>query len=185
MHQRRVSTPRGRPALLPHGLGKPLRVLVFTQGESQKIAQDAGADSFGSDELIKKIEEGWLEFDIAIATPDMMPKIGKLGKILGRKVLEELAGIVTPETILRWHRQLVARHWDYSSRCKVGGRPTVTEEIVELVLRLAKESPTCPRRLGNMSATAVPASLREVMATISTPGRGEGAAATSQKPELK
>ena len=74
-------------ALLPNGLGKPLRVLVFTQGEAQKIAQDAGADSVGGDEVIKKIEEGWLEFDIAVATPDMMPKIGRLGKILGRKGL--------------------------------------------------------------------------------------------------
>ena len=74
-------------ALLPNGLGKPLRVLVFAQGEAQKIAQEAGADSVGGDELAKKIEGGWLEFDIAIATPDMMPKIGKLGKILGRKGL--------------------------------------------------------------------------------------------------
>jgi large subunit ribosomal protein L1 len=74
-------------ALLPNGLGKPLRVLVFAQGEAQKIAQDAGADSVGGDEVIKKIEGGWLEFDIAVATPDMMPKIGKLGKILGRKGL--------------------------------------------------------------------------------------------------
>jgi len=74
-------------ALLPNGLGKPLRVLVFAQGEAQKIAQEAGADSVGGDEVIKKIEEGWLEFDIAVATPDMMPKIGKLGKILGRKGL--------------------------------------------------------------------------------------------------
>ncbi len=74
-------------ALLPNGLGKPLRVLVFAQGEAQKIAQDAGADSVGSDDIAKKIEEGWLDFDVAIATPDMMPKIGKLGKILGRKGL--------------------------------------------------------------------------------------------------
>jgi len=74
-------------ALLPNGLGKPLRVLVFAQGEAQKIAQEAGADSVGGDEVVKKIEEGWLEFDIAVATPDMMPKIGKLGKILGRKGL--------------------------------------------------------------------------------------------------
>jgi len=74
-------------ALLPNGLGKPVRVLVFAQGEAQKIAQDAGADSAGGDEVIKKIQEGWLEFDIAVATPDMMPKIGKLGKILGRKGL--------------------------------------------------------------------------------------------------
>ncbi len=74
-------------ALLPNGLGKPLRVLVFAQGEAQKIAQDAGADSVGGEDIAKKIEEGWLEFDIAIATPDMMPRIGKLGKILGRKGL--------------------------------------------------------------------------------------------------
>jgi large subunit ribosomal protein L1 len=74
-------------ALLPNGLGKPLRVLVFAQGEAQKIAQDAGADSVGGEDIAKKIEEGWLDFDIAIATPDMMPRIGKLGKILGRKGL--------------------------------------------------------------------------------------------------
>ncbi|MEE8469876.1 MAG: 50S ribosomal protein L1 [Dehalococcoidia bacterium] len=74
-------------ALLPHGLGKTVRILVFTQGESEKVAQDAGADYVGGDEFIKKIEDGWLEFDVAIATPDMMPKIGKLGKILGRRGL--------------------------------------------------------------------------------------------------
>jgi len=74
-------------ALLPNGLGKQVRVLVFTQGESERAAQDAGADYVGGDDLVKKIEDGWLEFDIAIATPDMMPKISKLGKILGRRGL--------------------------------------------------------------------------------------------------
>ncbi len=74
-------------ALLPHGLGKRVRVLVFAQGEAERIAQQAGADVVGGDELIKKVEEGWLEFDTAIATPDMMGKVGKLGKILGRKGL--------------------------------------------------------------------------------------------------
>ncbi|MBE0479628.1 MAG: 50S ribosomal protein L1 [Dehalococcoidia bacterium] len=74
-------------ALLPHGLGKAVRVLVFAQGEAERIARDAGADHAGGDELIKKIEEGWLDFDVAIAIPDMMPKIGKLGKILGRRGL--------------------------------------------------------------------------------------------------
>jgi putative transposase len=64
------------------------------------------------------------------------------GKILGRKMLNELATIVTPETILRWHRELVARHWDYSHRRKRAGRPPVAQEIVELVLRMAKENPT-------------------------------------------
>ena len=74
-------------ALLPHGLGKTVRVLVFAQGEAAKSAQAAGADVVGSDDLIKKIEEGWLEFDTAIATPDLMGKVGKLGKTLGRKGL--------------------------------------------------------------------------------------------------
>ena len=74
-------------ALLPNGLGKKVRVLVFAQGEAVKIAEGAGADVVGGDDLIKKIEEGWLEFDTTIATPDMMGKVGKLGKILGRKGL--------------------------------------------------------------------------------------------------
>ncbi len=74
-------------APLPHGLGKQVRVLVFTQGEGERIAREAGADFVGSEELVKQIEGGWLEFDVAIATPDVMPKISKLGKILGRRGL--------------------------------------------------------------------------------------------------
>lgn len=74
-------------ALLPNGLGKQVRVLVFAQGEGVKLANDAKADYVGSDDIIKQIEEGWLDFDITIATPDMMGKVGKLGKILGRKGL--------------------------------------------------------------------------------------------------
>ncbi|MDP2719989.1 MAG: 50S ribosomal protein L1 [Dehalococcoidia bacterium] len=73
--------------LLPHGLGKVVRILVFSQGEGAKIALDAGADYVGGDDIAKKIEEGWLEFDIAIATPDIMGRVGRLGKILGRRGL--------------------------------------------------------------------------------------------------
>ncbi|MFC2057203.1 50S ribosomal protein L1 [Chloroflexota bacterium] len=73
--------------LLPHGLGKKVRVLVFAQGEAVKIAEASGADFVGGDELIQKIEGGWLDFDTAIATPDMMGKVGKLGKALGRSGL--------------------------------------------------------------------------------------------------
>ena len=88
--------------LLPHGLGKEVRVLVFAQGEAEKIAKDAGADVVGGDELVKKIEGGWLEFDTAAATPDMMGKVGKLGKILGRKGLmpNPKAGTVVAATDL-------------------------------------------------------------------------------------
>jgi len=74
-------------ALLPHGLGKQVRVLVFAQGEAERAARDSGADFVGNEDLIKKVEEGWTEFDIAMATPDMMSKISKLGKVLGRKGL--------------------------------------------------------------------------------------------------
>ncbi len=74
-------------AILPHGLGKKVRVLVFAQGEAEMIATTAGADFVGGDDLIKKIEDGWLDFDTAIATPDLMGKVGKLGKILGKKGL--------------------------------------------------------------------------------------------------
>ena len=74
-------------ALLPHGLGKEVRVLVFTQGEGVRVAEEAGADYVGGDELIKRIEEGWFDFDVAIATPDMMGKVGRLGKFLGRRGL--------------------------------------------------------------------------------------------------
>ncbi len=74
-------------ALLPNGLGKTVRVLVFAQGEAAMIAQESGADFVGSDDLVKKIEGGWFDFDVAIATPDMMGKVGKLGKLLGRRGL--------------------------------------------------------------------------------------------------
>jgi len=74
-------------ALLPSGLGKTVRVLVFAQGEAARVATEAGADYVGDDDLVKKIEGGWLDFDVSISTPDMMGKVGKLGKVLGRKGL--------------------------------------------------------------------------------------------------
>lgn len=73
---------RGTVAL-PHGVGKVVRVLVFAKGEKEKEALDAGADFAGSDEYIEKIQNGWLEFDKTIATPDMMGSVSKLGRVLG------------------------------------------------------------------------------------------------------
>ena len=72
---------------LPHGLGKKVNVAVITKGEKTKEAEEAGADVVGSDELIQKIQSGWLEFDVLITSPDMMGQVGKLGKILGGKGL--------------------------------------------------------------------------------------------------
>ena len=69
--------------VLPHGVGKVVRVIVFAKGEKEKEAREAGADHVGSDEYIAKIQEGWMDFDKAIATPDMMSSVGKLGRILG------------------------------------------------------------------------------------------------------
>ncbi|MCX5992851.1 MAG: 50S ribosomal protein L1 [Chloroflexi bacterium] len=74
-------------ALLPNGLGKQVRVVVFAQGEGARLASDAGVEYVGADDLVKKIEDGWMDFDVSIATPDMMGKVGKLGKILGRRGL--------------------------------------------------------------------------------------------------
>lgn len=73
--------------VLPNGLGKVLRVLVFTEGEAVGVARDAGADFVGSDDLIKQIEGGWTDFDVAIATREMMGKVGRLGRILGPRGL--------------------------------------------------------------------------------------------------
>ena len=93
LHLRTSSDPRHADqlvrgvALLPHGLGKEIRVLVFASGEGASIATNSGADYVGDDDLIDKVAEGWLDFDVAIATPDLMGKISKLGRVLGRKGL--------------------------------------------------------------------------------------------------
>lgn len=73
--------------VLPHGLGKTVRVLVFSDGEGARLAKENGADFVADDELIKKIQEGWADFDVAIATSDVMAKVGRLGRVLGPRGL--------------------------------------------------------------------------------------------------
>ncbi len=90
--------------VLPHGVGKQVRVLAFAEGETAEIARLAGADYVGADDLIKKIEEGWVEFDVAVATPPIMGRIGRLGRVLGRKGLmpnPRTGTVVAPEDLPR------------------------------------------------------------------------------------
>ena len=85
--------------VLPHGTGKKVRVAVFCKGENEKAVKEQGADFVGSEELVKKINSGWLDFDVAIASPDMMKEISRLGRVLGPRGLmpSVKAGTVTPD----------------------------------------------------------------------------------------
>ena len=102
---------------LPHGTGKQVRVLVFAQGEAAAKAREAGADYVAdSDEWIKKIQGGWLDFDIAIATPDMMPKVGRLGRILGPRGLmpsPKSGTVVKPDDLPRVIQEVKAGRVEY------------------------------------------------------------------------
>ncbi len=90
--------------LLPSGSGKAVRIVVFAEGEAAKHAEEAGADHVGSDDLVKRVEEGWFEFDVAMAIPQMMGKVGRLGKILGPRGLmpnPKTGTVVQPEDLQR------------------------------------------------------------------------------------
>jgi large subunit ribosomal protein L1 len=106
--------------VLPHGIGKSQRVLVFAQGDNVKVATAAGADHVGGKELADKIKEGWLEFDVAIATPDMMGVVGPLGRVLGPRGLmpSPRAGTVTQD-VANTVREYKAGKVEF--RCDAGG----------------------------------------------------------------
>lgn len=86
-------------AKLPHGTGKKIRILVFAKGDKEAQAREAGADFVGAEDMVQKIQEGWLDFDKAIATPDMMPKVASIAKILGPRGMmpSPKVGTVTPD----------------------------------------------------------------------------------------
>jgi large subunit ribosomal protein L1 len=100
--------------VLPHGTGKSVRVLVLTKGEKEREAKEAGADFAGSDEWIKKLNEGWMDIDVIVATPDMMGEVGKLGRILGPRGLmpNPRSGTVTMD-VARAVREVKAGKIEY------------------------------------------------------------------------
>ena len=141
---------------LPHGLGKDVTVAVFAKGDAAREAQEAGADYVGADDLAKKVEEGFTDFDVAIATPDMMPVVGKLGRILGpqgkmpnpkvgtvttdvRKAVEESkAGKVEYRTDRTAIVHLVIGKADFDERKLLENYAAVVEELIRAKPSAAK-----------------------------------------------
>ncbi len=131
--------------LLPHGLGKQVRVLVFADGEAAKIAESAGADIIADDEVIARIaNEGWTDFDVALAVPDMMRKIGRLGRVLGRKGLmpnPKAGTLVQPEDIPRAIEEARAGRIEFRN-----------DKTANIHIPIGKVSFSEEQLLGNMAA---------------------------------
>jgi large subunit ribosomal protein L1 len=132
--------------VLPHGTGKSVRVVVFARGEKEKEAMDAGADFAGGDDLAKKITEGFLDFEVCIATPDMMGTVGKLGRVLGPRGLmpNPKVGTVTPD-VARAVREAKAGKVEYRVdkagvvHCRVGRVSFDQQKLQENALALIGE----------------------------------------------
>ena len=132
--------------VLPHGTGKSVRVIVFARGEKEKEALDAGADFAGGDDLAKKITEGFLDFEVCIATPDMMGTVGKLGRVLGPRGLmpNPKVGTVTPD-VARAVREAKAGKVEYRVdkagvvHCRIGRVSFDQQKLQENALALIGE----------------------------------------------
>jgi len=126
--------------VLPHGLGKITRVLVFASGEAADTARQAGADYVGDDDLIRQIEGGWVDFDVGLAVPEIMPKIGRLGRILGRRGLmpnPRTGTMVQPRDLPRIIREAKAGRVEYRTdrtailHCSMGKISFTTDQLLE------------------------------------------------------
>lgn len=173
-------------ATLPNGTGKIVRILVFTQGEGETLARQAGADFVGSDELIKQIEGGWTDFDIAIATPEQMAKVGRLGKILGRRGLmpNPKSGTIAqpadlPRVIQEVRRGKVEFRNDKTGLVHVGvGKLSFSEEqirenVVSLIDGIIRNKPTGAKgvyvksiTLTSTMAPGIPLDVNPVLAEV-------------------
>jgi large subunit ribosomal protein L1 len=144
--------------VLPHGLGKTVRVLVFAKGEKEKEALEAGADVVGADDIVEKIKGGWMDFDRDVATPDMMGSVGKLGKILGPRGLmpNPKVGTVTFE-VGKAVQELKAGKIEFRVEkagivhCPIGkasfGAEKLTENFMALVEMVIKLKPASSKGL--------------------------------------
>lgn len=130
---------------LPHGLGKTVRVLVFADSEAAEIARGAGADFAGEDDLIAQVEGGWADFDIGLAVPSVMPKIGRLGRVLGRRGLmpnPRSGTMVQPQDLPRVIQEAKAGRMEYRTdrtaiiHCPVGKASFETGQLVDNVASL-------------------------------------------------
>ena len=161
VHLRTNSDPRHADQMvrgvtvLPHGLGKPVRVLVFAGADAGDIARQAGADYVGEDDLIEKIEGGWMEFEVGLAVPQVMPKIGRLGRILGRTGLmpnPRSGTMVQPQDLPRAIQEAKAGRVEYrtdrtaiihSAFGKVSfDAKQLLENLASLMDAILKEKPT-------------------------------------------
>jgi large subunit ribosomal protein L1 len=130
--------------LLPSGAGKTVRILVFAEGEAATIAQQAGADYVGSDDLVTKIQGGWFEFDTAMATPQMMSKVGRMGKVLGPRGL-----MPNPKTGTVLQTEDLARAITEARQGRVEYRLDKTGNVH---VSVGKKSFTAEQLLGNLTA---------------------------------
>jgi len=134
---------------LPHGTGKSVTIVVFAQGEAAKAAEEAGADVVGADELIQKIQkENWLEFDKAVATRDMMGKVGRIGRILGPRGLmpnPKVGTVVAPEHVAQTVKELKGGRIDFRVEkagiihCPVGKASMSAEALHDNIAALVSE----------------------------------------------
>ena len=160
VHLRTNSDPRHAEQMirgvtvLPHGLGKPVRVLVFASSDAVEIAQQAGADYVGEDDLIQRIEGGWTDFDVGLAVPQVMPKIGRLGRILGRSGLmpnPRSGTMVQPQDLPRAIQEAKAGRLEYRTdrtaiiHCAVGKvsfeRDQLLDNLAALINAIIREKP--------------------------------------------
>ena len=132
--------------VLPHGTGRPIRVLVFAKGDAERSAKEAGADIVGSEDLIPKIEGGWMEFDAVISTPDLMREIAKLGRVLGPRGLmpSPKSGTVTMDVgraVKELKRGKVEFRMDKQADIHLGvGKRSFAPEAIEANLKALMEA---------------------------------------------